>query len=768
MNLPSRTTWLKPAVMVAGAGGMMGQILLLREFMTAAGGNELTMGVVLANWLIFEAAGAWAAGSRTDSLRRPAVAYAGLLAGYGLALPVILASVGAVPRWLFGILPGEGVGMLPLLVSSLVLVGPASTAHGAMFPVACRIMPQDGPENGEHTSIGATYVWENLGTLLGGILLTLILVGLVAPVKLAAGIALVHILVSLALLTGIYTDQLRAGSKTAAVVGAVLLVALAPAAAERLHQASLSWQWPNQQVVMRQESPYGSIAVIQREGENTFFYDGEPVLTTPNPDTATSADFAHIAAASHPRPERVLVIGGGLGGIVDELLQHPVRRLTYVELDPTLPQVVRQFSSPVTERELTDPRVAVKHTDARLLLRGVEGAYDLVVLGFIRPATLQTNRLFTDEFFTSVQRNLRSGGVMAFSLPGSPTYMSDLMVNLNSSIYQTARETFPYITLIPGEKNIFLASQQKLPEESSAFADRLKQRRLQKPEFMSADYLRYRFDTQRRQWAMDSIERAEVQINRDFHPAGLLYALAHWGELFSPRMSRLLDGIRRQPAGLYFAPAAVLLAILLLLVTKSSRGRQAAVVYAVASTGMAAMAFDLLVLLMFQCLYGYVYQMAGLLVASFMGGIFLGGTWGLSRSRSEESSSLFFRFDAAVAFLLPVLYGLAVLLQRLVGAVPHSLILTTLALFSCGCGFTAGGQFPLAAAVFSAESRESAKAATAGILYSADLLGGWFCGMAVALVLFPVLGLQHTIGFLFAHKVISLLILTASRGGEVR
>ena len=96
------------------------------------------------------------------------------------------------------------------------------------------------------------------------------------------------------------------------------------------------------------------------------------------PNIATVEELAHFPLLAHPAPRTVLVVGGGAGGVLAEILKHEtVSRIDYVEIDPLLLGTIRDFPTPLTAGELASPRVRLHFGDARLFLRqervGVSG-----------------------------------------------------------------------------------------------------------------------------------------------------------------------------------------------------------------------------------------------------------------------------------------------------------------------------------------------------------------------------------------------------------
>ncbi|HAP31983.1 MAG TPA: hypothetical protein DCQ14_02865, partial [Firmicutes bacterium] len=533
---------------VVGGGGMIGQLLLLRELFVSFYGNEISMGVVLANWLLMEAAGALAAGRRADTLRRPLHLYLFLLILYAVFLPAALYCSRGAQYLFFGFLPGEAVGTAPIFLASLLLVAPPAFIHGALFPLSCRLL---SPLLGERISTGKIYLYETMGTLTGGALFSLFLAGLYHSLGLALAISLLHLSGCFFLLSyfprearlhfPLSSNKCRI-LQAAVLTTALLLLLFFTQAGNYLHIRSLERQWGDQEVVHYANSPYGKIVAVHSGGEYTFFYNGRPVITIPAPDKAIIGDYVHIAAAAHSRPRSVLLLAGGPGGFLDELLKHPVQEVTYVDLDPYLPAAVTRFATPLVEREFQDPRVAVKYLDGRLFLDRTEHRFDLMMLGFVTPETLQTNRFYTGEFFSLAGRRLDVGGILAFSAPGSPVLMSPEMLALNAVLYHTLRRHFANVHVIPGVRNIFLASAAPLDIDAAVLDKRLEARGLA-GEFVAGNYLHYRLDEERARCLREKLTAREVRLNSDLNPAGFYYALRYWGEAFSPGTLTLLRAL---------------------------------------------------------------------------------------------------------------------------------------------------------------------------------------------------------------------------------
>jgi spermidine synthase len=236
----------------------------------------------------------------------------------------------------------------------------------------------------------------------------------------------------------------------------------------------------------------------------------------------------------------------------------------------------------------------------------------------------------------------------------------------------------------------------------------------------------------------------EARINRDLHPAGLFYGLSYWNAVFSPGLAGMFAAVGRMrlwTAGLLVVGCG-LLALVAMQVT--GKGKGAVVPIAVAATGFAGMAADLVIIFAFQTLYGYVYHWIGLLITAFMAGLGLGALLATRRvSRAGRGRSAFIGLEVSLVLfwvLLPVV--LTGLYSRIGQPLVATSIQGLLFLLNAVAGFLVGAQFPLANRLWL--ERRGARGGAAGVLYACDLVGAFLGSVLIAVILIPVLGIVGT------------------------
>ncbi len=159
---------------------------------------------------------------------------------------------------------------------------------------------------------------------------------------------------------------------------------------------------------------------------------------------------------SHQNPKKVLLIGGS-PALIGEILKYKVG-VDYVELDPKLIDASKDFLSPEAQSSLASPRVKIFYGDGRFFVKNCQESFDIVIVNLPDPINVQLNRFYTKEFYREVKNILSKDGIMAVNISSKEDIVTKQVAKYNASIYKTISTSFPYLTLIPGEKLLILAS----------------------------------------------------------------------------------------------------------------------------------------------------------------------------------------------------------------------------------------------------------------------------------------------------------------------
>ena len=767
---------IRIAVLVMGFSGLVAEVLLLRELMIVFAGIELSIGIILANWLILEAAGCLTLGRIADKTRFRLETYTIIAVLFSAAFIAAIFFT-RILKGLLGVSIGENVELLPMFYSSFLILLPVCILHGALFTIGCRIYAMYS--DNDSSSAAKVYVYETAGTVLGGVISTFLLIPFLHTFQIAAGIALINILACLYLLWPRAAALMRPaeinGTFRKFLKGAlaVLLVvtgyALAGGPADALHSRSVDMQWERHNVVHYENSRYSNISVVERDEQYLFFLDGIRELITPVPDIQFVEEFVHMPLLAHPDPQEILILRGGAGGIINEALKHPsVQNIDYAEHDPRLIDIIRKHPTPLTESELDDERVNLEHTDGRLFLSKTSGRYDLIFIGVMEPSNLQANRFYTREFFELAKKRLSEDGILVLGAPGSLTYTSDEIRDLNSNVFHTLSSVFSHVRVSPGEsKHIYLSSdsEEVMQLDMMKLMDRLETRDITAEEMVPWD-IEKKLHAGWQQWFRDYIDGHTTEINYDFKPIGMFYHIAHWNTLHAPEFGSWFNQLDRIGLNVIIPVLVVILLIHFLIRFATGTYARGAIPFAIFASGFAGMIFSLVVIFMFQITYGHVFSWVGLLVAAFMAGAGIGALF-LTRitSGEEHTRRLFLYLEAAIigfAIALPLIF----LAARALPDTRASLIFVRILFLAVAfvSGMLVGGQFPLANKLYLKNPEGLSK--TAGLIYGSDLLGGWLGGILGGVLLLPVMGLTGTCITVAMVKLTSLIMMATVSGGN--
>lgn len=776
---------LGAAFLLMGFTFSVTQVVLVRELMVSFAGNELSIGLVLGSWFLLEALGSWLLGRLVARAWDSRAAYAHLQIVLALILVPML-YVALHVRRLTGAVPGQGLGLLTIALTSFLLLIPVALVDGAMFTVGCKAASSFGDESG---AVRRVYILEAVGGIVGGFVFTYGFIPRLQSVQVVLLLGALNLAsaLSLFLLARSFPSARETPSRDRlSVLGGVIFLSLmlgllVTPGATWLHRQLVARQWPGFELAFYGNSPYGNVAAIRREEQVTFLANGVPILSAPVPDVAQVEEMVHLPMLFVLQPRRVLVLSGGLGGVIRELLKYPLERVDYAELDPLLIQAVASLPSPLTEGELADPRVHIEPLDGRLLVNRLTASslakggavYDLILINLPYPTTLQLNRFYTVEFWQLVCRLLAEGGVVAFQVPGSLSYLSPGLCDLHNSLYLALRESFAHLRPIPDDMTLWLASSsvplEAVPTET--LVARWQARGLSSS-LITPPHIRLKLDERRLAWFWDSFQAGRpVVTNQDLRPSGLLYGLVYWNEQFSPTLAPYFSVLGRVRLPMLVVPVLLLALGGSVMLCLSSRRRASPIVGAIATTGFAGMSADLLILFAFQVFYGYVYQLVGLLVTAFMTGLSFGG-WVMGRTRDESAGREWLGdrrkmlclegglliYWLALPPALTLLHSVAGQGRGFTAVGPALMALNALA------GFLVGAQFPLGNRLY--RRFYPHVVGTAGALYASDLIGACVASVVVSVVLLPALGIIQTCLLVAALKAGSGLLLLAMKGEE--
>jgi spermidine synthase len=653
------------------------QTLIGRELLSTFLGNEAILAAFFGHWLVFGALGA------VTRRRRLSVTQAGLLQGvFAVVGAATLVAVRLVPALFpLGAAPGFGV----VAVVTGVVVAPVCWLGGRCFAAL-----SDGDLEGR------AYLAESVGAALAGAALSLVLLPYLAPFEIAGAIVVVS---ASATVTGSRSPTNVAVAIVSAALGAALIVL-------PVGRWAMSAQGASMRDVTEIPSDHGLLAVARGGGQQTVYLDRQPIVS--GRDDAMVEQIVDLPLGLHPAPRDVALVGGLPPGGLARALAHGARRVDWLVEDDTLLAVLASVDPTAAE-----PRVHPIAGDVRRSLASRKASFDVVTVVASEPTSIQTNRLFTEETFRGARAALRPGGVFALSLPGFHELASDSRRRCDSSIRRTLEAVFGDVRVLPGGRTTFLARVgAPLPDElavtpvvSEALAARGIASAYLTPTTMSEIFSSRRVEEARRWTSLDE------RVNRDLAPT--TYRLA-------------LDDVLLEVGASGVGTLALLALAIGVGLFSAFDPRRRPAELAVGTSGAAAQAVQLVLMVAFQAACGALYRELGLLLSGFMTGA-AAGAWAGRRLEGARIVVLLDLAQVAVALSLaaslpawthvpaPWLRVVAFAASGLVGALP-------------------GAQFAAACRV-----------ARTNVLWAADLVGAGVAAFVTIAVVVPWAGLAGTL-----------------------
>ena len=735
---------LTSSQILIGINSILGQILLLRELSVLFYGNELSYGITLACWLMWTAVGSGILGRFSDRIHAKHGALASCQILLALTLPATIFLVrSAIP--IFGLGFGEVIGLGAMVGLAALVQLPLGVTIGFYYTMACAAY-KDYSGSSEQ-SIGKTYLYEAVGAVIGGVGFTYF-IDRFDHFQMTLGLTFLNLACA--------TWVLAAGKKRwpvaipAVILGAVLL--FHSGIYTRIQYAADKLQWPGYQVEESIDSRYGKVSLLVTQDQHSLYQNGLLLFTVP--DLLSAEEAVHFPLLAHPDPQYVLMVGGGMGGGLIEILKHPsLEKVIYAEIDPAIVEIGKNILSVEDRGALDDPRIEIKNIDGRLVVKSVKMRFDVVLINIPDPSTAQLNRFYTWEFFKEVKRLLKPGGMLSLSLSSSENYLSIEQKNLLHSVYRTLKKEFSSVTVLPGGNNFLFAGDTPYDLSPELLIKRHTERKLETT-YVREYYIPYRLSPERREY-IDRVlaEDVPVKLNRDYFPVSYYYNLILWVTSFSPTLRGFFNWLLKVNL-MWFSLGilGVMVVFFLFIFRRRMSKSQAAVLWAVGTTGFAEISFEVILIVAFQMIYGYVYYKIGIIMAGFMIGLAAGSFWA-NRYPSPKPYRFLIIIQALVCcyplLLIGILYyysiaseGFLRLTEPLFGFLPVV------------AGLMGGLQYPHANKVF--PERSSKTAQVAGLTYGVDLLGSCLGALLTASLLIPVLGLYQTC---LAAAVINILAL---------
>ncbi|CAH8767986.1 polyamine aminopropyltransferase [Paenibacillus dendritiformis] len=196
----------------------------------------------------------------------------------------------------------------------------------------------------------------------------------------------------------------------------------------KIRETYVNEQTPFQHLVMLETEEFGRMLVL----------DGM-VMTTVKDEFVYHEMVAHPALVTHPNPKKVLVVGGGDGGVMREIMKHPsVEKAVLVDIDGKVIEYSKKYL-PEIACELDNPRVEVQVNDGYMHILNSKNEYDVIMVDSTEPVG-PAAPLFERGFYQGIYDALKDDGLFV-AQTDNPWFKADLIQKVNRDV----KEIFPIV-----------------------------------------------------------------------------------------------------------------------------------------------------------------------------------------------------------------------------------------------------------------------------------------------------------------------------------
>ncbi len=206
------------------------------------------------------------------------------------------------------------------------------------------------------------------------------------------------------------------------------------------HKQVLRYGFKIKEKLYSERSVFQQIDVVDTDFYGRMLFLDGAVMTTEQDEFIYHEMITHIPLLGHPNPESVLIIGGGDGGAVREVLKHPsIQEVVLCEIDGMVIEACKRYL-PSISGGLNDPRVDIHIRDGIEFIAEHKNRFDVILVDSTDPIG-PGEGLFTESFYKNVRDALTPGGIMVNQSESPIAHVREVAL-----VYQLLRKVFPQVT----------------------------------------------------------------------------------------------------------------------------------------------------------------------------------------------------------------------------------------------------------------------------------------------------------------------------------
>ncbi|WP_207420346.1 polyamine aminopropyltransferase [Desertivirga brevis] len=382
---------------------------------------------------------------------------------------------------LVGIVGGISSTLLFLLFESIAsfrvllygLVSLTGILVGLEIPLLMRIL-QNRFEFKDLVS--KVFTFDYIGALLASLIFPLVLIPYLGLVKTAYLFGILNVSVALLVCVNFKKEIPAVNYLQSASIISILGLLLGFVYAEKITNFSESLSY-NDTIIYSKSTSYQRIILTKRGKVLRLFLNGNLQFSSDDEYRYHEA-LVHPGLQALPRARKVLIMGGGDGLAVREILKYPnVEQITLVDLDKGMTSLFQknEMLLSLNKKSLLSKKVKVINADAFTWARQQKDTFDFIVVDFPDPSNYSVGKLYTNSFYSIIKELLNPDGIMVVQST-SPFVAPKSFWTVNKTLESVGLHTVPYHNYVPsfGEWGYIMAMKKSFYKKPNSFISNLK------------------------------------------------------------------------------------------------------------------------------------------------------------------------------------------------------------------------------------------------------------------------------------------------------
>lgn len=736
------------SLITLGLTSIISQLIIIRGLIVSFYGNEIFIGLALASWLLWVAIGA-IIGAKIKK-------YIHLYLWIIWLTPIFLFSEILIIRLARQLVSsvGQSPDLLLSLVYTILALAPLCLVLGLQFTIGAKFWLNGIKEKTTSYLVNKAYLFENIGFIIGGILFSIFLIKIDA-ISIAFFIAFINSVILLLLLM---LFKLNWQKYLISIQILLIITLIISPITYSLNSKTNNWRWSRQNLILSENSLYHNLTITKDKEQYNFYING--LMIADSSDNLDDEILIHFPLLFSNNTKKILLIGNGLQNAVNETLKHPVESVYYLELDPKLINLAKPFINKQTQNSWEDKRVKIINQDAIYFLKNNNLKFDIIISNIGDPSTIALNRFYTKEFFEQAKNHLSEQGVFATWLDSSPNYINEANNKLISSVYQTLQNIFNKVLILPEEKIYYIASQTDIDYNPQLLINNYHNRNLNN-KLVVPKYIDYRLTNDRIQTTLANIEHDTNLINKNLKPNTYLYQNLFWVNHFHPNLAKLLSKLTKLNLLHWLIILLSILIIIAAILKKKKINPHTCgtgvginpLPFTAAIPDFTLFTIEIILILLFQTFYGYVYSQIAIIITLLLAGMVIGNYIGIKlinkyKITINKLKYLYFLI-ALYCLSLPFIFNLLSNVNQTIG------IFIIFPLITLIIGILNGLEFPITNHLY-LQKKGTKKISS---IYSADQIGSAIGALLASIILLPIIGLINTVILLAVLNIFIIFVL---------